>query len=151
MIPRRSLAALARHPSLMRPALSLRQPLLGTAAWRGTHNPLLQRPAGRAWETTTAAPPTPPATPFPSSPTSEPTSSSAASKEHETGHFDVQPNESLFFFESEQNTRPLNCLRVDATNITFRHLSKETNLSAQISHRNRWRYDGSVAPLLLIW
>ncbi|OAQ69179.2 mitochondrial escape protein 2 [Pochonia chlamydosporia 170] len=97
MIPRRSLATLASHPTLLRS--SNRQFLLGTIPGRRTGDIFLHRSLGCAWEST-AVPPTPPATPFPSSPSSEPASSTSANKEQETGHFDVKPNESLFFFEN---------------------------------------------------
>ncbi|KJK74253.1 hypothetical protein H634G_10399 [Metarhizium anisopliae BRIP 53293] len=102
MIPRRSLATVTRYPGIVRSTVSLRQPLLSAVAWRKSGHVFPRRPADRAWEST-AAPPTPPATPFPSSPASEPassSSSSSANKEQETGHFDVKPNESLFFFEN---------------------------------------------------
>ncbi|TWU78594.1 mitochondrial escape protein 2 [Metarhizium rileyi] len=99
MIPRRSLVAMARYPGLTTSLISLGRPPLSTVASRGTSRIFLRRPADRAWETT-AVPPTPPASPFPSSPSSEPASSSSTSKEHNTGHVDVKPNESLFFFEN---------------------------------------------------
>ncbi|KAK2589446.1 mitochondrial escape protein 2 [Conoideocrella luteorostrata] len=97
MIPVRTLASLARRPSFVCPslALSLRQPHLGGIASRRDNvwgSKLVCR-----WESTAAEPPvTPPVAP----PDTSSSSSSATLKEQETGHFDVKPNESLFFFEN---------------------------------------------------
>ncbi|KAG5930480.1 hypothetical protein E4U42_001052 [Claviceps africana] len=104
MIPSRSLAALvARHGRLARPSLRVAIPSIGQArcgaitrqgadgAVSGFRSRILTR-----WDSTVAEPPvTPPVvTPKTSS------SSSNAHNEHETGHFKVKPNESLFFFEN---------------------------------------------------
>ncbi|KHN97368.1 Mitochondrial escape protein 2 [Metarhizium album ARSEF 1941] len=99
MISGRSLATATRYPGLVLSTISLRQSLPATFVRRKGGHALLRRPLCRAWQST-VAPLTPPSTPFPSSPASEPASSSSASREQETGHFDVKPNESLFFFEN---------------------------------------------------
>ncbi|KAG6055758.1 hypothetical protein E4U17_002745 [Claviceps sp. LM77 group G4] len=102
MLSRRLLAGLAR-PGVLRvayaPDISVGRDRHGEKAQRGPF-PIASK-VGVRWDSNTAAqlPVTPPATPPDVTPDTSSTSSNA-SKEKETGHFDVQPNESLFFFEN---------------------------------------------------
>ncbi|KAG5971990.1 hypothetical protein E4U58_007029 [Claviceps cyperi] len=106
MLSRRLLAAaLARHGCLARPGVLRVANSPDTSVGRDRCGKIAQRPsiASKVWvrwdSTAAQLPVTPPATP----PDVTPDTSSAslnASREKETGHFDVQPNESLFFFEN---------------------------------------------------
>ncbi|KAG6017239.1 hypothetical protein E4U43_001952 [Claviceps pusilla] len=98
MIPSRILAAaLARHGGLARPSLRgqarcgriARREAFGAAF--GFRNQILTH-----WESTVANPPVTP--PVVTSDTSS--ASSKAHEERESGHFQVKPNESIFFFEN---------------------------------------------------
>ncbi|KAG6040040.1 hypothetical protein E4U41_001558 [Claviceps citrina] len=100
MMPSRTLAALARRGGLVRPSLRVAEPVgqtrCGGIARRGPRQHVFRSSTSARWASTVDDPPvTPPvARPDTSS------SSSSAHKEQETGHFEVKPNESLFFFEN---------------------------------------------------
>ncbi|GAB0141732.1 hypothetical protein EsHS_00002314 [Epichloe bromicola] len=96
MIPPRTLAALARHAGFVRCGLahSIGQARSAAIASRGVDK--FRKLTSIRWESTAAVPPvTPPVVPPDTS-----ASSSNTHKEQETGHFEVKPNESLFFFEN---------------------------------------------------
>ncbi|KAG5943527.1 hypothetical protein E4U60_006644 [Claviceps pazoutovae] len=108
MLSRRLLtAALARHGGLARPGVLRVAPSPDTSVRRDRYGIIAQGGpfaiASKVWvrwdSTTAQLPVTPPATPPDATPDTS-SASSNASREKETGHFDVQPNESLFFFEN---------------------------------------------------
>ncbi|KAG6208135.1 hypothetical protein E4U35_000308 [Claviceps purpurea] len=108
MLSRRLLtAALARHGGLARPGVLLVAPSPDTSVRRDRYGKIAQGGpfaiASKVWvrwdSSATQLPVTPPATPPDATPDTS-SASSNASREKETGHFDVQPNESLFFFEN---------------------------------------------------
>ncbi|KAG5936595.1 hypothetical protein E4U59_004916 [Claviceps monticola] len=108
MLSRRLLtAALARHGGLARPGVLRVAPSPDTFVRRDRHGKIAQGGhfaiASKVWvrwdSTAAQLPVTPPATPPDATPDTS-SASSNASREKETGHFDVQPNESLFFFEN---------------------------------------------------
>ncbi|KAG6094680.1 hypothetical protein E4U30_003118 [Claviceps sp. LM220 group G6] len=102
MLSRRLLtAALARHGGLARPGVLHVAYSPDISVGRDGHGKIAQRGhfaiASKVWvrwdSTAAQLPVTPPATP-------PPDVTPDTSREKETGHFDVQPNESLFFFEN---------------------------------------------------
>ncbi|KAG6324925.1 hypothetical protein E4U22_006713 [Claviceps purpurea] len=108
MLSRRLLtAALARHGGLARPGVLRVAPSPDTSVRRDRYGKIAQGGpfaiASKVWvrwdSSATQLPVTPPATPPDATPDTS-SASSNASREKETGHFDVQPNESLFFFEN---------------------------------------------------
>ncbi|KAG5919347.1 hypothetical protein E4U61_000967 [Claviceps capensis] len=108
MLSRRLLtAALATHGGLARPGVLRVVPSPDTSVRRDRHGKVAQGGpfaiASKVWvrwdSTAAQLPVTPPATPPDATPDTS-SASSNASREKETGHFDVQPNESLFFFEN---------------------------------------------------
>ncbi|KAG6142682.1 hypothetical protein E4U28_002651 [Claviceps purpurea] len=108
MLSRRLLtAALARHGGLARPDVLRVAPSPDTSGRRDRYGKIAQGGpfaiASKVWvrwdSSATQLPVTPPATPPDATPDTS-SASSNASREKETGHFDVQPNESLFFFEN---------------------------------------------------
>ncbi|KAG6017804.1 hypothetical protein E4U54_002956 [Claviceps lovelessii] len=90
-------AALARHGGLARPSLR-EQARCGRIARRGAFGAAfgLRNQILTHWESTVANPPVTP--PVITSDTSS--ASSKAHEERESGHFQVKPNESIFFFEN---------------------------------------------------
>ncbi|KAG6030641.1 hypothetical protein E4U40_007716 [Claviceps sp. LM458 group G5] len=109
MLSRRLLAAaVARHGGLTRPGVLRVAYAPDISVGRDRHGKIAQRgpfpiasKVGVRWDSSTAAqlPVTPSATPPDVTPDTS-SASSNTSREKETGHFDVQPNESLFFFEN---------------------------------------------------
>ncbi|KAG6265389.1 hypothetical protein E4U49_001038 [Claviceps purpurea] len=108
MLSRRLLtAAPARHGGLARPGVLRVAPSPDTSVRRDRYGKIAQGGpfaiASKVWvrwdSSATRLPVTPPATPPDATPDTS-SDSSNASREKETGHFDVQPNESLFFFEN---------------------------------------------------
>ncbi|KAG6180568.1 hypothetical protein E4U36_004747 [Claviceps purpurea] len=108
MLSRRLLtAALARHGGLARPGVLRVAPSPDRSGRRDRYGKIAQGGpfaiASKVWvrwdSSATQLPVTPPATPPDATPDTS-SASSNASREKETGHFDVQPNESLFFFEN---------------------------------------------------
>lgn len=78
MIPTRGMASVALRPGL-RPSIALRPYRAPTATlpWRRIDAGLVLRPASRAWEST------------------------ASTGDKESGHIDVESNESVLFFDSK--------------------------------------------------
>lgn len=96
MISLRTLAVLARHGgrARRREADSIGQARWGGIARRVAY--VVRVNAFTRWDSTVSEPPVTPPVAAPDTSTS----SWDTHKEQETGHFEVKPNESLFFFES---------------------------------------------------